>query len=89
MGLRSTEVVRPWWETHPQKYWASEDWDTWEKLGRPPVPREMRLRPPDPPPLDAMPPTGPPMLSLPGFSLHERPRGPRAADAVLKKFGLR
>ena len=24
-----------------------------------------------------------------GFTLHERPRGPRAADAVLKKFGLR
>lgn len=88
--------LRPWWETHPRRYWHEEDIAEWVKAGKPKIPRDpiferaqrraKELRASQPPA---------PQHTLVGFGgLHDtqkqqrtRARG-RVVDALLTEYGL-
>jgi hypothetical protein len=79
-------MTRPWWETHPRKFWTREDWAAARKAG---------VVPPPPPDIEdtaerlltqaAM--TGPKISWGPPASQADARR--REANRLLEKLGLR
>jgi hypothetical protein len=66
--------VKRFWEHYPRKFWVAEDWQAWEKAGRPHLPPEMDSPPSFEPALSqsmgVIPPPGP----QPSFGLFPKPR---------------
>jgi hypothetical protein len=82
-------VVKPWWETHPRRYWQPEDWAAARKAG---------VVPPAKPELELPDLTGERLLNEvasggPKLSWGSLPdpadKRRREANRLLEKFGLR
>jgi hypothetical protein len=82
-------MPRPWYETHPQEYWTSQDYELARKAGW------QGIQPLPLPPVDQLPITVPRHLA-PTWSPLSRPKKGRgvgaqgrAVDELLKNLGIR
>jgi hypothetical protein len=86
--------MKPWHQWYPRRHWLEEDWQAWEKAGKPKVPRDPVLEQQGQP-LNQTLSVPPPLVTLSaGFSLHPKKSTARDArgkqvDKLLEKLGVR